>query len=29
MPLETATLGGAANAAFRRTISKIDREPDT
>src|SRR5262245_64687749 len=27
MPLET--LGGAANAAFRRTISKIDREPDS
>jgi hypothetical protein len=29
MPFETATLGGAATAAFRRTISKIDREPDT
>jgi hypothetical protein len=29
MPLETATLGGAAKAALRRTISKIDREPDT
>jgi hypothetical protein len=29
MPLETARLGGAAIAAFRRTISKIDREPDT
>jgi hypothetical protein len=29
MPLETATLGGAATAAFRRTIPKIDREPDT
>jgi hypothetical protein len=29
MPLETVPLGGAAKAAFRRTISKIDREPDT
>jgi hypothetical protein len=29
MPFETATLGGAATAAFRRTIFKIDREPDT
>jgi len=29
MPLEAATLGGAAKAAFRRTIFKIDREPDT
>jgi hypothetical protein len=29
MPLETATCGGAAKAAFRRTIFKIDREPDT
>jgi len=29
MPFETATLGGAAKAAFRRTIFKIDREPDT
>jgi hypothetical protein len=29
MPFETARLGGAATAAFRRTIFKIDREPDT
>jgi hypothetical protein len=29
MPLETATFGGAAKAAFRRTIFRIDREPDT
>jgi hypothetical protein len=29
MPLETATLGGAAKAAFRRTTFTIDREPDT
>jgi hypothetical protein len=29
MPLETVTLGGAATAAFRRTIFTIDREPDT
>jgi hypothetical protein len=29
MPLETVTFGGAATAAFRRTIRKIDREPDT
>jgi hypothetical protein len=29
MPLETTTLGGAAKAAFRRAIFKIDREPDT
>jgi hypothetical protein len=29
MPLEAASLGGAAKAAFRRTIFTIDREPDT
>jgi hypothetical protein len=29
MPLETATLDGAARAAFRRTIFTVDREPDT
>jgi hypothetical protein len=29
MPFETANFGGAAKAAFRRTILKIDREPDT
>jgi hypothetical protein len=29
MPLDTVTLGGAGAAAFRRTIFKIDREPDT
>jgi hypothetical protein len=29
MPLETATLAGAAKAPFRRTIFTIDREPDT